>query len=152
MTDTILRCRRAAQRRQLAEKLDRAPGLAAWVVSTTDVQACPVCSTLVQRSHGCAHMVCFICKTDFCYDCGEETSFGTARTCGTACHKAKDGDAPRNGARSSLCADILAVKRERVLFGLLLGTHARLGRDSPVLKLPTDAVRTIAKLVMEIGG
>ncbi|GAA5909977.1 hypothetical protein JCM6882_008418 [Rhodosporidiobolus microsporus] len=31
---------------------------------------CPGCKVLVERSHGCAHIICELCKTEHCYTCG----------------------------------------------------------------------------------
>ena len=30
---------------------------------------CPTCDAPAQKTHGCNHMICFICKTHFCYLC-----------------------------------------------------------------------------------
>lgn len=32
--------------------------------------SCPTCATLVQKTQGCNHMICFRCRTHFCYLCG----------------------------------------------------------------------------------
>mmetsp|Transcript_62651 Transcript_62651/g.130226 ORF Transcript_62651/g.130226 Transcript_62651/m.130226 type:complete len:360 (-) Transcript_62651:47-1126(-) len=32
---------------------------------------CPTCKARVQRTSGCPHMVCSLCKTNFCYYCGK---------------------------------------------------------------------------------
>eukprot|EP00961_Rhodomonas_salina_P018881 254084-Rhodomonas_salina.1 len=37
---------------------------------------CPGCKTPIQRSDGCPHMTCTLCKTEFCYFCGKATPPG----------------------------------------------------------------------------
>ncbi|KAB5535126.1 hypothetical protein GE09DRAFT_1227123 [Coniochaeta sp. 2T2.1] len=32
---------------------------------------CPQCSATVEKGHGCPHMVCALCRCDFCYKCGK---------------------------------------------------------------------------------
>lgn len=39
-----------------------------------NAKPCPRCSTLIQRTYGCNHMTCEICKYDFCYECLSEWS------------------------------------------------------------------------------
>ena len=34
-------------------------------------QSCPTCQTPAQKSRGCNHMVCYVCKQDYCFLCGE---------------------------------------------------------------------------------
>eukprot|EP00122_Pirum_gemmata_P002336 Pgem_evm1s2106 len=34
-------------------------------------RTCPNCKVPIQRNKGCDHMVCVMCKTDFCYICGK---------------------------------------------------------------------------------
>jgi len=34
-------------------------------------QQCPTCKTAIEKTMDCNHMVCQVCKTDFCYVCGE---------------------------------------------------------------------------------
>mmetsp|Transcript_59058 Transcript_59058/g.87697 ORF Transcript_59058/g.87697 Transcript_59058/m.87697 type:complete len:464 (-) Transcript_59058:261-1652(-) len=44
-----------------------------WVKANASF--CPKCSTGIERSAGCFHMVCADCETHFCYECGVELSF-----------------------------------------------------------------------------
>merc|ERR1719461_2273232 len=37
--------------------------------SDANAKPCPRCKTLIQRSYGCNHMTCDICKHEFCYVC-----------------------------------------------------------------------------------
>lgn len=37
---------------------------------------CPQCHVSVQRSSGCPHITCALCKTHFCYHCGKATPTG----------------------------------------------------------------------------
>lgn len=63
---------RHAQRLEdvLGDRTD--PAFSNWVLN--HCQACPSCSVLVTRSEGCSHMTCNICRTEFCYQCGQPYS------------------------------------------------------------------------------
>ncbi|KAH9491939.1 hypothetical protein Btru_026837 [Bulinus truncatus] len=37
----------------------------------SNAQKCPKCGIYIQRVHGCDHMKCAKCHTDFCYQCGD---------------------------------------------------------------------------------
>ncbi|XP_013071019.2 uncharacterized protein DDB_G0292642-like [Biomphalaria glabrata] len=37
----------------------------------SNAQKCPKCGIYIQRVHGCDHMKCTKCHTDFCYQCGD---------------------------------------------------------------------------------
>ncbi|GFR79050.1 E3 ubiquitin-protein ligase arih1 [Elysia marginata] len=41
-----------------------------WTYGQFNAQKCPKCKIFIQKAHGCDHMVCSKCKTDFCYRCG----------------------------------------------------------------------------------
>jgi SNF2 family DNA or RNA helicase len=38
---------------------------------------CPVCRAPIQKSEGCLNMTCMICRTNFCYNTGERSRFGS---------------------------------------------------------------------------
>jgi len=48
---------------------------------------CPNCSAVIDRTEGCDHMTCKVCKCAFCYVCGQyNASNPTSRgDCGTRC-------------------------------------------------------------------
>lgn len=51
---------------------------------------CPTCAAPAQKSHGCNHMICFRCKTHFCYLCSAyltpENPYNHFNTEGTQCY------------------------------------------------------------------
>ena len=36
---------------------------------------CPKCKSWVQKTTGCDHMNCIVCRTEFCYLCGDRSGF-----------------------------------------------------------------------------
>ncbi|CAG8976958.1 hypothetical protein HYALB_00010940 [Hymenoscyphus albidus] len=51
---------------------------------------CPTCATPAQKTHGCNHMICFICRSHFCYLCSAWLSpsnpYAHYNTEGTNCY------------------------------------------------------------------
>mmetsp|Transcript_7581 Transcript_7581/g.25788 ORF Transcript_7581/g.25788 Transcript_7581/m.25788 type:complete len:250 (+) Transcript_7581:81-830(+) len=68
---TYVQNKHAAHSDRLKELLAAGGPTGEWV--RTNVQACPRCHVLVQRSDGCNHIKCR-CGHDFCYRCGQSTS------------------------------------------------------------------------------
>jgi E3 ubiquitin-protein ligase RNF14 len=66
---------------------------------------CPTCAAPCQKSMGCNHMICFRCKTHFCYLCSAwlsaDNPYSHFNTEGTPCHmrlwELEEGDGERPG-------------------------------------------------------
>lgn len=62
---------RGADRHQSRKMMEELLSLKAISANS---QACPQCRITVMRSEGCNHMTCTLCRTHFCYRCGETLS------------------------------------------------------------------------------
>ena len=40
-----------------------------FFIANANVNACPKCTIIIERSEGCNHMTCNCCKTEFCWTC-----------------------------------------------------------------------------------
>ncbi|KAJ9051371.1 hypothetical protein DSO57_1005080 [Entomophthora muscae] len=53
---------------KLVAELDAQKQFEAW--SSSNAQACPNCSAVIEKTFGCNHMTCPVCDQHFCYICG----------------------------------------------------------------------------------
>ena len=140
----MLRVRRARTRdsqRQLIDFLTRETSLLAWLVNgKPQVQACPFCGSLVQRSRGCSHMTC-TCGGEFCYYCGVPD--------GTPC-LAIDHSSAEAKPELNLDLDAIVDERRARRLAFAMGTHPR--SESIVAKLPGDLVRRVAMMAIPTIG
>lgn len=71
---------------------------------------CPTCSSPCQKTHGCNHMVCFQCRTHFCYLCSawldSYNPYEHFNTEGTPCYmrlwELEEGDEAEGNARNDM--------------------------------------------------
>ncbi|KAK8226951.1 RING finger protein [Phyllosticta capitalensis] len=74
---------------------------------------CPTCSSPCQKTHGCNHMVCFQCRTHFCYLCSawldSYNPYEHFNTEGTPCYmrlwELEEGDEAEGNARNDMFVD-----------------------------------------------
>ena len=65
-----------AERKRKAEQtaLQAASDLIVEAMTKGQATDCPKCSATFRKDDQCMHMICKICRTDFCYVCGKDTT------------------------------------------------------------------------------
>jgi E3 ubiquitin-protein ligase RNF14 len=122
---------------------------------------CPTCAAPAQKTHGCNHMICFTCRSHFCYLCSSWLSpsnpYAHYNQEGAPCHmrlwEGEEGDGENEGP--GFAERPVEIPQEDILVipedGPEIAVAPEPINPQPVIQLPQEPLQREGPLVLRIN-